>query len=400
MRILLVNSYYAPDIRGGTETCVKALAEELNRQNHECAVLCTGSQAAVEMVDGVTVFRRPMKKYLRDRKYGECGKLVKAVDRIQELWCQENRRTLEAVITAYRPEVIHTNNLYEITPVIWQIAHKHHIKVVHTLHDYYLLCPRVSLACRDRKQGCAAPHPLCRIHRRINRASSKLVHTFTAPSQSVLDVFQQNGFLSEGNGVVIPNGADFCPEDTANALNIRKNREPGQKIRYVYLGMLTEQKGVLVLLDAFEKLPPEQASLHIAGRGELEPAVRQRAARNPAIKFYDFLNAQSIRELLLHSDVLICPSLWAEPFGMVILDAYRHAMPVIASAKGALPELVRHQETGMLVDICEKDALVDAMRFYADHPSLIYEHGRNAAGALNAFSVKQQAERFVSVYRG
>lgn len=399
MRILLVNSYYAPDIRGGAETWVKALAEELHRQGHQCAVLCTGSRASEEILDGVTVFRRPTKKFLRGREYGECGKLVKAIDRVQELWCRANRKTLEAVIAAYQPEVIHTNNLYEITPVIWQIARSRRIKVVHTLHDYYLLCPRVSLACRDRKQGCAAPHLLCRIHRRINRASSKLVHSFTAPSEWVLDTFRRGGFFPGGNGVVIPNGVALSPEETANALRIRKNREPGQPVRYVYLGTLTEQKGIHLLLEAFGKLPPGSASLSIAGRGELEPLVRQYAARNPAMEYCGFLEERDVRELLLRSDVLICPSVWEEPFGMVVLEAYRQAMPVIASRKGALPELIRHQETGMLVDIREKDGLLEAMRFYTEQPSRIYEHGRNAAAALEAFSVKRQAERFAALYR-
>ena len=61
------------------------------------------------------------------------------------------------------------------------------------------------------------------------------------------------------------------------------------------------------------------------------------------IEFVGFLNEQQVSQLLQSADVLLCPSLWEEPFGRVVLDAYKNAMPVICSNMGALPELVEDQ---------------------------------------------------------
>ena len=57
MKILLVNTYYYPEIYGGAEYSVKKLAEELKQQGHTVKVLCTGSEAKREVIDGIDVIR-------------------------------------------------------------------------------------------------------------------------------------------------------------------------------------------------------------------------------------------------------------------------------------------------------------------------------------------------------
>lgn len=65
--------------------------------------------------------------------------------------------------------------------------------------------------------------------------------------------------------------------------------------------------------------------------------------------------------------MLVCPSLWNEPFGRVILDAYKSGLPVIASRIGALPEIVQEGKTGILVNPGVSDELKNAMNCFLDN---------------------------------
>jgi glycosyltransferase involved in cell wall biosynthesis len=100
-------------------------------------------------------------------------------------------------------------------------------------------------------------------------------------------------------------------------------------------------------------------------------------------------------------DVLVCPSLWNEPFGRVVLDAFKNAMPAIVSNRGALPELVTDCITGKVVRAEKKETLEQAMAEYLESPDTVYQHAVNAVLELKKYSLTEQTNRFVNeAYRG
>lgn len=395
MRVLIVNTYYAPEMVGGAEHSVKKLAENLLCSGVECAVLCSGAQDEDTSLNGVPVFRRRMKK--RDRVIDLAGapKLIRLLHEIQNTYCPRNASVLNAVLDQWKPDVIHTNGIYDISPVIWHCARKRRIPVVHTLRDYSMLCPRVHNM--RNGQSCSRPHIWCRAYRMVNRLCSRWVGLVTAPSQKTLSMLLQNGCFPGAEARVIVNATEV-DERTQQSLAGRYG-QPQDPFTLVYLGELTEKKGLRWLLDTFEKMDDPGLRLAIAGRGPLEERVLKAAGRDGRIQYKGYLNEEQIGVLLDNAHVLVCPSLWEEPFGRVVIDAYRHAMPVIASSMGAFPEIVRDGSTGVLVSADCPKQLGEAVSMYRSNRERWLKDCGNAAQELQKYSVETQIQAFVSAYQ-
>lgn len=110
------------------------------------------------------------------------------------------------------------------------------------------------------------------------------------------------------------------------------------------------------------------------------------------------LNEAQVDELLKKCDVLICPSQWQEPFGRVVLDAYKHAMPVICSDQGALPSLVDDGKTGFVIESGNQQALTAAMQHYVETEGDICKHAAMGVEKLNLYSLENQARAFCEIY--
>lgn len=392
MRVLIINTYYDPEMVGGAEHSVKKLAEQLARMGVECGVLCTGDHDENCGLNGVRIFRRRMKKRSRSIDVGGKSRGEKLVHRLQELGCLGNLSVIGSVLDEFRPDAVHTNCLYDITPVVWLAARKRNIRVVHTLRDYYLICPRVQLMRRGTETRCRNPRIVCRAYRMLNRWCSGFVDAVTAPSQFALGTVLNEGLFRGCRSEVVFNAVECGKE--------KLRHEIGTEFTFLYLGELTQKKGLEWLLNAFEQLEEQNCRLMIAGRGELESLVRARGESDERLLFLGHLNADGVDQALENADVLICPSLWEEPFGRVVIEAYSHGIPVISSDRGALSEIVEHGMMGMIVPAGDVVRLTEAMRVYEQNRDLWQEHARNAARAAEKFSLENQARRFMEIYGG
>lgn len=399
MKILLVNTYYYPEIYGGAEYSVKKLAEELKRQGNIVKVLCTGSEEKRETIDGIEVIRIVSKNLCRGCESSKYPMYKRVLRRTLDIWNPFNKAKIEEVLEEYKPDVVHTNGLYDLSTIVWETAHKKNIKVVHTLRDYHLLCPFTSLHCSKVKNECSnvPPKVFCRIHRTINRRKSGYVDVVTAPSSVTLNLLVNNQFFGSSEKRVIPNATEYNISEIHELLAKRKNMD-SHNIKFAYLGTLSEQKGIRWMISAFNALA-EDAELYIAGKGSLRDYVEEQARINKKIHFVGFLNEAEVDELLKKCDVLICPSQWQEPFGRVVLDAYKHGMPVICSDQGALPSLVDDKKTGFVVRSGDQQALTAAISHYINIRSDICEHAIMGVEKLDLYSLKNQAKSFNDIYK-
>ena len=204
-------------------------------------------------------------------------------------------------------------------------------------------------------------------------------------------------FFNSSKQLVIPNAIEYDFSEIELLLEKRKKTNSKQ-VRFVYLGTLSEQKGIRWMISAFNKLE-EKAELYIAGKGSLSKYVEEECSKNKRIHFVGFLNELQVDELLKKCDVLICPSQWQEPFGRVVLDAYKRAMPVICSDQGALPTLVDDKKTGFVVASGHEKDLTQAMQTYVMNRELIIEHASAGVKKLDMFSLKRQAISFMNEYK-
>ncbi len=225
MRVLLVNGHGNDLTAGGAEKAVDLLYRGLGARGHSVSLLAAFPGGAADNEQDITVLNTVdwRQSHLR-RVKNHAGD-----------WLSLPRRELARAVAMHAPDIVHTHNLPGIGTGIWEVCRRQGIPVVHTLHDYYLLCPRVTLMRRDGTTPCS-PHPLLCGHRtrRITRWSDAV--------SAVLGVSEY----------VLGRHSDFFP--TADHLLVRSPmgmphgralRPPRETLRTVgYIGSLNAIKGL------------------------------------------------------------------------------------------------------------------------------------------------------------
>jgi alpha-maltose-1-phosphate synthase len=193
---------------------------------------------------------------------------------------------------------------------------------------------------------------------------------------------------------VIRNGIDavqYQPDPGTDVLD-SYDIDPGQPSA-VFVGRITRQKGLPVLLRAAAGLDPAAQLVLCAGQPDTPELAAEvtglvehlRATRSGVIWLPEMLAKTEVIQILSHATVFVCPSLY-EPLGIVNLEAMACGAAVVASRVGGIPEVVADGETGLLVEPGDPAALADAIN------SLIADPAR--AAAMGALGRKRAATEF------
>ncbi len=168
------------------------------------------------------------------------------------------------------------------------------------------------------------------------------------------------------------------------------------KLRLGFMGRLDVIKGIEPLLECLEDLNDPRIELDIAGRGsaQYESGLRSRFAR-PGFNFLGFASPQQFYPQI---DALIMPSVWHEPQGRVMVDAFGYGVPVIGARRGGITEFIRHGETGYLYEPLNQGELRNIIVFLADHPETLNRIRSNirkqVRGQTNSLVCTQYLELF------
>lgn len=177
---------------------------------------------------------------------------------------------------------------------------------------------------------------------------------------------------------------------------------PPNAFIFGYMCRLIEQKGIAYGLEAFAQIAPDYPHAYtvIAGKGALAEALQAQAIRLGLAERVRFLGWRSEPTATLAGyDVLMMPSLW-EGFGLVLLEAMANGLPVIGSAVSAIPEVVQHGQTGLLVPPRDVAQLAQAMRHLLDEPTTRHTLQQNACLRLAShFSADRMAQQTATLYQ-
>ena len=256
-----------------------------------------------------------------------------------------------------RPDVVHTHNLTGIGTGVWEVSRQLGVPVVHTIHDYYLLCPRVTLMRRDAIP-CRPSPLLCGFRtKRLARWAPAVVQVIGV-SQYVLDVHAH--LFPDADLHVLRN-----PVERPDTSTVRPPREEPSVLGYI--GTLDRIKGVHLLLAALPRLASLGFSLRLAGDGRLREEVAAAAQTHAALRWEGHLTGEAKRRFLEDCDVGLIPSVWAEPGGPTFtmvewLAAHR---PVLVSDRGGLGE-VAGMYPGSEAVAPDVDAIVQAVAALRD----------------------------------
>lgn len=155
---------------------------------------------------------------------------------------------------------------------------------------------------------------------------------------------------------------------------------------FLFLGRLSREKGADWLLRAWAKLDQRGRRLVIAGTGPEESCLRQLAGQLGLrdVLFTGFADKRQQADLWAKSAALVVPSIWDEPFGMVVLEAWARGRPVVAFAKGAFPELIRHQVDGLLAEPFSVESLASQIQMPILKPNECISMGKSGYNRLAA----------------
>jgi glycosyltransferase involved in cell wall biosynthesis len=140
-------------------------------------------------------------------------------------------------------------------------------------------------------------------------------------------------------------------------------RRTGDGKHVLFLGRVTEEKGVGLLMRAWDRLGGALGiPLVIAGTGPMQDEVATWAARRADVSYVGLQNKAECRALTADAVAVVAPSTWLEAFGLVVVEAMAAGVPTVAASHGAFPELVDDGVTGLLHAPNNADSLADRLQ--------------------------------------
>ncbi|WP_207956908.1 glycosyltransferase family 4 protein [Rubrobacter tropicus] len=315
------------------------------------------------------------------------------------VWNGPVYREIRALIRSERPQVAHFHNTFPlISPAAYHAARAEGVPVVQTLHNYRLICPnalffREGGVCEDCS-GKTLPWPgIAHACYRGSRTSSAVVATalgvhrmlgtwrHTVNTYVALTDFSRGRFIQGGlpaeKIVVKPN---FVQPDPGVGR--------GQGSYFLYVGRLSQEKGLETLLAARKQLG-EKVRLKIVGDGPLGPKVAEAVRRSQGVEWLGRQPKDRVLDLMKNATALVFPSVWYEGFPMVIVEALAVGLPIIASDLGNMRSLIDHGRTGLKFRAHDPGDLAGKVEWATNHP---VEIGRMRREARKEFESKYTAE--------
>lgn len=386
MKILYINSLYSPIIMGGAEISLKLIVEGMKSRGHEVVVLSLMPDAGIEeeLVDGVKVYRAGLKNqywpYVKEKPSTLSRLKWHLKDRIN----LQMGTVVDDILNIEKPDIVSCHNLAGWSVSVWDAVYASGIPLVQVLHDLYLLCPNSNMF--KGNHPCDTQCLSCKLLRLTHAGKSAKVDAVVGISSSILSRFLAQGYFQNAVAQVIYNTRLI--EEPAP----KQPRKEGQKLILGYLGTLSPIKGVEWLISQFKTLT-FPAQLLIAGAGEhaFEQSLKK-GAKGYAVEFLGYQNSQ---EFFAKIDVLVVPSLWQEPLGMVAIEALANHIPVIATQVGGLQETVREGVNGIFCHAEKPETLAAAMRRLFDDP---ISYNAMSAAARPSVAKILSADRMISAY--
>ncbi len=370
MKILVVHNFHRKGSSSGDDTVVRREVQLLKSHGHEVMVF---SRENSEIYHG--------------------GFFTKAKIALEIPWSRRNYNNLLALIKSFNPDLVHIHTFFPLlSPSIYHAVHKAGKPMVQSVHDFRFFCPaafffrngKICEECPSRGLKNAIKNRCLR-----NSLSQTLVAALaTKNAQKALRLISAFVVFTDFSmkklvDLGIPREKVFVKP---HFIPSQEDISPSGGY-FLFLGRLGEEKGIRVLLKAWENL---QIPLKIAGSGPLEEWVKFSLQGKNNIEFVGFLSAHEVKKALTRAFALIVPSLWYETFGLVVIEAFSAGVPVLASRVGALQDLVENGRTGFLFKRGEAEDLAEKAFWLWTHPE---ERDRMGREARRVFEEKYTAER-------
>lgn len=402
MRILMVNKYLYP--RAGAEAYMLSVASALKERGHDVHFFGRAHPRDQELENS---YRLPHIEL--GSQSGRCHQMKEVVKLGYAEFLGQSRAFLQEIISKIQPDIIHAHNVYnQLPPHLFKGVSKS-LPVVMTVHDYKVVCPNYSLfvdnktckKCIGGKYFQAIRHR-CSQKRLIPSIVSSLGSYYTRAKGSYWTDYRR--FLCPSNFMAERLREDGIPPDKISVLpNFTEPGldQAGDKQGILYVGRLSKEKGVDVLLRAYAMWKGVKPQLKIAGSGPYEEELKEMASSLgiAGVTWLGHIPKESVRAYMRSSAVMVVPSLWHENCSISILEGLSEGTPIITTRQGGNPELIRNGIEGYLYEADQEVSLLGAMKAFFSSETKQIEMGRNARErAEDQYSPSQHLGRLIGHY--
>ncbi len=355
MRILLINKFLYP--KGGAETYMFQLSKALEDKGIDIEYW--------GMQDNKNIVKDTYNSFAKNVSYHKRTHSTKLAQAWHTIYSSENKKRISIILDAFQPDLVHLHNYnFQLTPSILPEIKKRGIKIVQTIHDSQMVCPYHRLynfqkdtvctkcvsgsffncindRCFDGSFsksliGAAESHYYHRLS-----YYEKYIDQFISPSHFLAGLIQKR--LKNKPFEIIPNFTEKLKDVSDNKGNY-----------YLYYGRISNEKGILELTEVFKELPLQ---LMIIGKGELENVLKKNIENIDNIQFLGSKFGEDLFNYVSGARYVIQPSKWYENCPMTVIEAFTYGTPVIASNHSGFKDLIKHEQTGFLLNFKDLNKL-------------------------------------------
>jgi glycosyltransferase involved in cell wall biosynthesis len=407
MKVLLVHKFWRKV--GGAEVYFQDVARILRLKGHNVKIYTTDFDAEGShdvFPRNENVIFGPAEEYLK-------GSVWQRIRNIPEIiYSGKNKSAFKKLLQEFQPDIVHVFAIYvTITPSILDACREQGVPVVMSCNDYKHICPNYRLfhhgrICEDCKGGKfynAVLNNCCK-----HSLAVSLVSAAESYTHEFINIWKKNikAFLFESR-FMMDKTVDFWGPGAARLEFLGK---PFDATRFeastvdkgfvLYIGRLSDEKGVDTLIHAMKKNP--EIPLKIAGSGnyraDLEALTKSLDLKN--VEFLGAMYGEELESLFNQCRFVVVPSIWYENFPYVMMEAFARGKAVIGSDKGGIPEYIKEGETGFVFPSGDTNALAGLIRNLFDDPGMARQMGLNAkALADKEFSDEIFYQRLSGIYQ-
>ena len=365
MKILYWSGLFWPHM-GGVEVLALDFIPALQKKGYEFIVLTSQSSSVLplkEIYNGIFIYRVPFHQGLENHNIEEIKRVKDLVSEIKQ---------------NYKPDLIHVNSVD--ASLYYHLITSHSENSAPVLLTVHSLPPHIT-----NKDSLAMK--LLNTAEWITTASAAM---YTAVNNIIDNADKQNHSLIY-YGIKMP---DMKPAPL-----------PFSPPRLLCAGRLSAEKGfdlaIASLAEVLDKYP--EVRLTIAGDGPERNRLEMKAEQlgiSSSVDFIGWVQPEKVPELINDSTIVIIPSRWEEPFGLIALQAAQLGRPAVASLSGGLPEIIENGRTGMLFPKENQKALTDQIIYLLQNPGTAVAMGQNAfTEAYRKFSFDKYINDYDQLYK-
>ncbi len=355
MKTVFINNLYKP--YAVAEEVVQKRAREAVGRGEEAVVITWGPwqgwgswKPRKGIEDDVLIYRFWVPNIFSYRNLSKHNMFWRLLWHKIDLFNFWSGRIIKNIIKEEKPDLLETHNLMGIGYQLGIKNKESGVKWKHYLHDVQLVEPSGVLAWDHMKENI-----LQKIYSSIMKRKFRNVNFVISPTEFLKHFYEERDFFKYAE-IQVQNSLQ------PSAFSLQKQKEIGDRPKFLFVGSLVKHKGLHVLMEAWENIKDKGQELHIVGSGVMKEEINTWAKTQENVSVYGRLENEKLESVYRESDILIFPSVCIENNPTVIHEAVHYGLGIIAADTGGVREVLLDGDNSWLYIPDDVEELIKKIR--------------------------------------